>query len=99
MVALLAQNTCCRAAHSALAQVMTTADAFGSFPEGVASRVGAVFPTVAKFTTGSAGPFVIEKLADSLAACKLMPKRALGLWPLVIKSPSMRSSGLPAARA
>jgi len=51
---------------------MTTADAFGSFPAGVASGAGAGRPTAAKFTTGSAGPFAIEKLAeDSVASCKV----------------------------
>jgi hypothetical protein len=85
MLVLPAQNTCCNAAHSALAQVMITADAFGSLPAGVARTLGGLFPTAAKFTTGSAGPSAIEKLADdSAASCKVCPKRALGLWPLLI---------------
>jgi hypothetical protein len=85
MVLPLPQNTCCIAAHSASAQVMMTAEAFGKFPCDVAGNPGAVFPTAAKFTAGSGGASVSAKrAADSLACCKVMPKRAFGLWPFAI---------------
>jgi hypothetical protein len=55
MAVPLEQKTCSMAAHSALAQVMTTALAFGSFPAGVFSRLGACCPTWPQFIAGKAG--------------------------------------------
>src|ERR1700677_1570522 len=86
MAADPAQNTCCSAAHSALAQVMITVDAFGSFPAGVESSVGAAFPTAPKFTTGNGGPSGRAKsgAGSDVASCSVMPKRAFGLWALTM---------------
>jgi hypothetical protein len=55
----LEQNTCCSAAHSALAHVIMIADASGSLPAGVDNNVGASLSTEAKFTTGSGGASAI----------------------------------------
>jgi hypothetical protein len=64
---------------------MITAEAFGRLVGEVAASPGAVFPTAAKFTTGKGGAFVSAKLAaDSLACCKVKPKRAFGLWLFAI---------------
>jgi hypothetical protein len=85
MLVFPAQNTCCSAAHSALAQVMTTADAFGSCPAGVAGSTGAAFPTAAKLTGGNGGGSAIAKLEAAVASCNVMPKRALGLClPIIV---------------
>src|ERR1700722_18485384 len=79
-----AQKTCCIAAHSASAQVMTTADALGSCPAGVAGSTGAAFPTTAKLTGGNGGAPAIAKAEAAVASCNVMPKRAFGLCLLVI---------------
>src|SRR5580658_2440253 len=59
MLVALLQNTCTSAAHSASAQVITTASAVGSCV-GVASSCGAGFPTAAQFTTGKSGVLLMD---------------------------------------
>jgi hypothetical protein len=57
---------------------MTTADAFGNCPAGVANSTGAAFPTEAKSTGGNGGASAIEK-RTALASCNDTPRRAFGL--------------------
>jgi len=59
MVLPLAQKTCCKAAHSASAQVSTIASAAGRLLEAVPSRVGAIWPILLQSMMGSAGVFAM----------------------------------------
>jgi hypothetical protein len=64
----LAQKTCCIAAHSASAQVITTASATGSVAPEVVSNFGATCPTAVQLMIGSGGMFLISGLKLSCAA-------------------------------
>src|SRR5271163_1659148 len=97
MVEVPVQKTCCSAAHSASAHVMTTVEAFGNSPAEGGSRLGACLPTTPYFTTGNGGPCAIPGLKlDSVAACSVTPRRNFGLWPCSIVPPGAPREGFGA---